>query len=78
MFVKIQKPFYFSKINIKTFPKHLVNNNKQLKSKLSKKKKNSYINQNIRSIQCITKKQVQNTIKICNKELRVCLMNITC
>jgi hypothetical protein len=37
-FHRIQKEFYFSKINIKQFPKHVVNSNKQLKSKLSKEK----------------------------------------
>ena len=34
----IQKPFYFSKININVFPKHVVNSNKQLRSKLRKEK----------------------------------------
>ena len=37
-FHRIQKEFYFSKINIKQFPKHVVNSNKQLRSKLSKEK----------------------------------------
>jgi hypothetical protein len=36
IFEKIQKPFYFKKINIKTFTKHLINSNKQLKLKLNK------------------------------------------
>ena len=51
IFGRFHKLFHFSKTNIKTFPKHPVNSNNQLKAGLSKEKQHfSCINQDTSSI----------------------------
>jgi hypothetical protein len=61
IFGRFHKLFYFSKTNIKTFLKHLVNSNSQLKGGLSKQKTTfSCINQDTSLIRCITKTSLKH------------------